>query len=126
MRLWRARPAAKPASMVPSDISPLHVFDAFEDYVYDARWSPVHPSVFASVDGTGRLSLWNLNQDLELPVQTAATGRSLNKLAWDRPGRQIAAGGVDGTVYIYDVGDLSTPRADDHSNFAHVVSELTK
>ncbi|KAJ1801157.1 hypothetical protein LPJ59_000514 [Coemansia sp. RSA 2399] len=126
MRLWRARPAAKPASTVPSDISPLHSFDAFEDYVYDARWSPVHPSVFASVDGTGRLSLWNLNQDLELPVQTAASGRSLNKLAWDRPGRQIAAGGVDGTVYIYDVGDLSTPRADDHSRFAHVVGELSK
>ncbi|KAJ1666344.1 hypothetical protein IW140_001073 [Coemansia sp. RSA 1813] len=125
MRLWRARPAAKPASTAPSDISPLHAFDAFEDYVYDARWSPVRPSVFASADGTGRLSLWNLNQDLELPVQTAASGRSLNKLAWDRPGRRIATGGVDGTVYIYDVGDLSTPRADDHSKFAHVISEFT-
>ncbi|KAI9502911.1 WD40-repeat-containing domain protein [Coemansia spiralis] len=125
MRLWRARPAAKPASTVPSDIRPLHVFDAFDDYVYDAKWSPVHPSVFASADGTGRLSLWNLNQDMELPAQSVASGRALNKLAWDRSGRRIAAGGVDGTVYVYDVGDLSAPRPDDHAKFARIASELT-
>ncbi|KAJ1958404.1 hypothetical protein GGI12_004744 [Dipsacomyces acuminosporus] len=125
-RLWRARPAAKPASTVPTDIKPLHVFDAFDDYVYDARWSPTHPAVFASVDGTGRLALWNLNQDIELPVQavTSSSGRALNKLAWDRHGRRIAAGGTDGTVYIYDVGDASVPRPDDHSRFSHVVSAL--
>ncbi|KAJ1760346.1 hypothetical protein GGH19_001488 [Coemansia sp. RSA 1807] len=124
MRLWRARTAAKPASTVPADVKPLHVFDAFDDYVYDARWSPVHPSVFASVDGTGRLALWNLNQDIELPAQSVTSGRALNKLAWDRPGRRIAAGGADGSVYIYDVGDLSTPRPDDHAKFTRVVAEL--
>ncbi|KAJ2617769.1 hypothetical protein H4S08_000149 [Coemansia sp. RSA 1365] len=124
VRLWRARPAAKPASTVPADIRPLHVFDAFDDYVYDARWSPVHPSVFASADGTGRLALWNLNLDIELPVQSVSSGRALNKLAWDRPGRRIATGGADGSVYIYDVGDLSTPHADDHANFSRVVAGL--
>ncbi|KAJ1822393.1 hypothetical protein GGH91_001933 [Coemansia sp. RSA 2671] len=123
-RLWRARPAAKPASTMPSDIRPLHVFDAFEDYVYDARWSPVHPAVFASADGTGRLALWNLNQDMELPVQWITSGRALNKLAWDRPGRRIAAGGADGVVSVYDVGDLSVPRPEDHALFARTISEL--
>ncbi|KAI8324817.1 WD40 repeat-like protein [Martensiomyces pterosporus] len=125
-RLWRARPAAKPASTVPTDIKPLHVFDAFDDYVYDARWSPAHPAVFASVDGTGRLALWNLNHDIELPVQAASSssGRALNRLAWDRPGRRIATGGTDGTVYIYDVGDLSAPRPDDHAKFSHVIGDL--
>ncbi|KAJ2083937.1 hypothetical protein GGI01_000660 [Coemansia sp. RSA 376] len=123
-RLWRARPAAKPASTIPSDIRPLHVFDAFEDYVYDARWSPVHPSVFASADGTGRLALWNLNQDMELPVQSVNSPRALNKLAWDRPGRRIAAGGADGVVYIYDVGDLSVPRPEDHAQFARTIGEM--
>ncbi|KAJ1832011.1 hypothetical protein LPJ63_003863 [Coemansia sp. RSA 2711] len=125
VRLWRARPTAKPASTAPADIKPLHVFDAFDDYVYDARWSPAHPSVFASVDGTGRLALWNLNQDVELPVQSVTSGRALNKLAWDRPGRRIAAGGADGSVYIYDVGDLSTPRPDDCAKFARVVADLS-
>ncbi|PIA14438.1 WD40 repeat-like protein, partial [Coemansia reversa NRRL 1564] len=124
VRLWRARPAAKPASAVPADVRPLHVFDAFDDYVYDARWSPVHPSVFASADGTGRLALWNLNHDIELPVQSVSSGRALNKLAWDRPGRRIATGGADGSVYIYDVGDLSTPHADDHAKFSRVVAGL--
>ncbi|KAJ2083481.1 hypothetical protein H4R24_000754 [Coemansia sp. RSA 988] len=124
VRLWRARPAAKPASTIPTDIRPLHVFDAFDDYVYDARWSPIHPSVFASADGTGRLALWNLNLDIELPVQSVTSGRALNKLAWDRPGRRIATGGVDGSVYIYDVGDLSTPHADDHAKFSRVVAGL--
>ncbi|KAJ2806480.1 hypothetical protein H4R21_000852 [Coemansia helicoidea] len=124
MRLWRARPAAKPASTAPTDIRPLHTFDAFDDYVYDARWSPVHPSLLASVDGTGRLALWNLNQYVELPVHAAATGRALNRLAWDRPGRRIATGGVDGSVYVYDVGDLAAPRPDDSARFTRVLAEL--
>ncbi|KAJ1733478.1 hypothetical protein LPJ61_001541, partial [Coemansia biformis] len=124
MRLWRARPAAKPASTGPADIRPLHTFDAFDDYVYDARWSPIHPSVLASVDGTGRLALWNLNQDIELPVQSVGGGRALNRLAWDRPGRRIATGGVDGSVAVYDVGDVVAPRPDDHAKFARVVAEL--
>ncbi|KAJ1646537.1 hypothetical protein LPJ64_001988 [Coemansia asiatica] len=133
VRLWRARPAAKPASAVPSDIRPLHVFDAFDDYVYDARWSPVHPAVFASADASGRLALWNLNADVELPVHTAyaptqlaSVGpRALHKLAWDRPGRRIATGGTDGLVYLYDMGDLASPRPEDPAKFARVVSDLT-
>ncbi|KAI7829174.1 WD40-repeat-containing domain protein [Kickxella alabastrina] len=126
VRLWRARPAAKPASAVPTDMRPLHTFDAFDDYVYDARWSPVHPAVFASADGAGRLALWNLNADVELPVYAAhpESGRALNKLAWDRPGRRIATGGADGLVYLYDVGDLATPRPDDAAKFARVVAEM--
>ncbi|KAJ1955835.1 hypothetical protein EC988_001666, partial [Linderina pennispora] len=101
-RLWRARPAAKPASTVPTDIRPVHAFDAFDDYVCDAKWSPSHPAVFASSDGAGRLALWNLNRDTELPVQTVNVGRALNRLAWDRPGKRVATGGADGTVYVYD------------------------
>lgn len=29
-------------------------------------WSPVHPAMFAAVDGMGRLDLWNLNNDTEV------------------------------------------------------------
>ena len=28
-------------------------------------WSPIHPALFAMVDGTGQLDLWNLNIDTE-------------------------------------------------------------
>ena len=45
---------------------PLHSFEDNSDYVYDAKWSPIHPALFATVDGMGRLDLWNLNHDTEV------------------------------------------------------------
>lgn len=33
--------------------SPVLTLDTFEDYVYDVRWHPSHPGVFASTDGEG-------------------------------------------------------------------------
>lgn len=47
---------------------PLHIFDDYCEYVYDARWSPVHPAVFAAVDGAGHVDIWNINQDVEVSV----------------------------------------------------------
>ncbi|XP_073438193.1 cytoplasmic dynein 1 intermediate chain 1 isoform X4 [Dendrobates tinctorius] len=46
---------------------PLYSFEDNADYVYDVMWSPLHPAVFACVDGMGRLDLWNLNSDTEVP-----------------------------------------------------------
>ena len=34
--------------------------------MYDVQWSPIHPAVFATVNGLGRLDLWNLNNDTEV------------------------------------------------------------
>ncbi|CAG5891032.1 unnamed protein product [Menidia menidia] len=45
---------------------PLYSFEDNADYVYDVMWSPVHPALFAAVDGMGRLDLWNLNNDTEV------------------------------------------------------------
>lgn len=45
---------------------PLYSFEDNADYVYDVMWSPVHPALFACVDGMGRLDLWNLNNDTEV------------------------------------------------------------
>lgn len=55
VRLWSTR-----------EYSPLHTFEDYFDYVYDVNWSPVHPAVFAAVDGTGRLDIWDINQDVEV------------------------------------------------------------
>jgi len=46
----------------------IHSFEDNSDYVYDVQWSPIHPALFASVDGMGRLDLWNLNQDTEVNI----------------------------------------------------------
>lgn len=50
----------------PQQNKPLYSFEDNADYVYDVMWSPVHPSLFAAVDGMGRLDLWNLNNDTEV------------------------------------------------------------
>ena len=44
----------------------MYSFEDNGDYVYDVAWSPIHPAVFATVDGMGRLDVWNLNQDTEV------------------------------------------------------------
>lgn len=77
VKLWRSRPSgksAKSASLDP-EVRPLQSFEEADDYVFDARWHPQHPALFASVDGTGKFDLWNLNQDLEV-------GHRLKGWAW--------------------------------------------
>uniref|UniRef100_A0A673LX19 Cytoplasmic dynein 1 intermediate chain 2-like n=1 Tax=Sinocyclocheilus rhinocerous TaxID=307959 RepID=A0A673LX19_9TELE len=54
---------------------PLYSFEDNSDYVYDVMWSPVHPALFACVDGLGRVDLWNLNNDTEYPWRTADISR---------------------------------------------------
>jgi len=82
--------------------------------VYDAKWAPHKPSVFACVTGSGDLEVFDLNYDFEVPIASAAPTRGkhdivpfkgLNKVAWEeRRGSQIAVGGLDGVVTVFDVG----------------------
>lgn len=44
----------------------LHSFEDNNDYVMDVAWSPEHPAMFASADASGRIDLWNLNNDVEV------------------------------------------------------------
>jgi dynein intermediate chain len=131
VKLWKVRPPAatgtsnalSSASGATQNVTPL-LDIAREDLVYDARWSPVKPSVFALVDGAGSLEVWDLNVDVEVPVQKVTPSenkrgafaglpsgmrgymnRSLNKLAWERnEGRRVAVGGMDGVVTVFEVG----------------------
>lgn len=88
-----------------------------EDPVYDARWSPHRPAIFALVDGSGSLEVWDLNADTEVPVARAqpsghekarrggGVGRSLNKVRWEeKEGRRVGVGGLDGVVSVFEVG----------------------
>lgn len=43
-------------------------------------WSPVHPALFACVDGMGRLDLWNLNNDTE--VSCCNAGAWIGRVFW--------------------------------------------
>lgn len=106
---------------------PLYSFENSGDYVYDVQWSPIHPAVFASVNGLGRLDLWNLNNDTEVPTasSTIDSSGSLNRCRWTQTGNHIAAGDDDGRVYFFDVGEqLATPRSDEWSRFQHTLLDL--
>lgn len=105
----------------------LYSFEDNGDYVYDVQWSPIHPALFAAVDGMGRLDLWNLNKDTEVPTcsVTIEPLSAINRVKWAASGHQLAVGDDDGHVYIYDVGEqLATPRQDEWNRFVNTLQEL--
>jgi len=107
---------------------PLCTFPDFSDYVYDAKWSPVHPAVFATADGSGKLDVWNLNEQSEKPVirDTPSPGHSLNKISWSNDAKNIAAGSSDGQIFLYGVGEkLSTSNVDDERKFEETCKRLS-
>uniref|UniRef100_A0A8C1B196 Dynein cytoplasmic 1 intermediate chain 1b n=1 Tax=Cyprinus carpio carpio TaxID=630221 RepID=A0A8C1B196_CYPCA len=105
---------------------PLYSFEDNADYVYDVMWSPVHPALFATVDGNGRLDLWNLNNYTEVPSAsvTVEGGCALNRVRWSSGGREVAVGDSEGRLWIYDVGELAVPHTDDWSKFARTLMEI--
>ncbi|PSK42163.1 hypothetical protein B9Z65_4077 [Elsinoe australis] len=120
VKLWRVRPHSSALSTANTATSGLQIerplLDIMrEDVVYDVKWSPVKPGVFGCVDGAGRLEVFDINVDVEVPVARAepshAAGdvfgvKSLNKLAWEHnEGKKVAVGGLDGVVTVFEVGN---------------------
>uniref|UniRef100_S4RA27 Dynein, cytoplasmic 1, intermediate chain 2a n=1 Tax=Petromyzon marinus TaxID=7757 RepID=S4RA27_PETMA len=106
---------------------PLYSFEDNSDYVYDVMWSPVHPSLFASVDGMGRLDLWNLNSDTEVPAASVTIDGcpALNRVRWTHSGRELAVGDSEGHLWIYEIGEqLALPRNDEWTSFARTLVEI--
>ncbi len=93
------------------DRRPLYSFEGSSDYVYDVAWSPAHPAVFATVDGTGRLDIWNLNFDTEVPaasVYVDGGSSALNRVTWTQSGQHVVVGDQAGKLWVYDLGDVSS------------------
>uniref|UniRef100_A0A8B9LWH1 Dynein, cytoplasmic 1, intermediate chain 2a n=1 Tax=Astyanax mexicanus TaxID=7994 RepID=A0A8B9LWH1_ASTMX len=107
---------------------PLYSFEDNSDYVYDVMWSPVHPALFACVDGVGHLDLWNLNNDTEVPTAsiTVEGTPALNRLRWAQSGREIAVGDSDGQILIYEVGEIAVPRNDEWTRFVRTLAEINE
>ncbi|XP_059822629.1 cytoplasmic dynein 1 intermediate chain 2-like isoform X2 [Hypanus sabinus] len=106
---------------------PLYSFEDNADYVYDVMWSPTHPAMFACVDGMGRLDLWNLNNDTEVPTASITVDKNpaLNRVKWTQTGREIAVGNSEGQILIYDVGEqIAVPRSDEWTRFARTLAEI--
>ncbi|KAK5126916.1 hypothetical protein LTR85_008274 [Meristemomyces frigidus] len=116
IKLWRAKPPSSTSTTISGQaemVRPLLEIQR-EDTVYDVRWSPTKPSVFASVDGGGVLDVWDVNASTEVPVASARPSsserdvyglKSLNKLAWEKGlGKHVAVGGLDGVTTVFEVG----------------------
>ncbi|XP_041739919.1 cytoplasmic dynein 1 intermediate chain 1 isoform X6 [Coregonus clupeaformis] len=105
---------------------PLYSFEDNADYVYDVMWSPVHPALFAAVDGMGRLDLWNLNNDTEVPTAsvTIEGASALNRVRWGSGGKEVAVGDSEGRLWIYDAGELAVPHSEDWARFARTLMEI--
>ncbi|XP_068950510.1 cytoplasmic dynein 1 intermediate chain 1 [Petaurus breviceps papuanus] len=104
----------------------LYSFEDNADYVYDVMWSPAHPALFACVDGMGRLDLWDLNSDTEVPTASVAVegASALNRVRWAHTGKEVAVGDSEGRIWIYDVGELAVPHNDEWTRFARTLVEI--
>ena len=124
------------------NIAPIADFPR-EDVVYDARWAPQRPGVFALVDGAGSVEVWDILLDTEIPVAKAAPAglkdasgfsgyglKSLNKVAWDeKEGKRLAVGGAAGVVTAYEVGtDLAGEgvKAEEWANVKRLVGKMER
>jgi len=106
---------------------PILKFEGFGDYVYEAQWSPIHPALFASADGNGCITLWNLNQEQEVPIlQTQVTELSINKLKWNKEGAKILIGDSGGHVKVLDVGEFGKPGLNDFKNFEKTIENIIR
>lgn len=101
----------------------IYSFEDATDYVYDARWAPTHPAVFATADGSGYLDVWDANEDTEVPIIKArASQRALNRIVWSADGKRIIAGDAAGYVFLYDVGDVRPAAL--HSQYLFTILRL--
>jgi dynein intermediate chain len=106
---------------------PLYSFDDSNDYVYDVAWSPQHPALFAAVDGTGNLDLWNLNSDTEVATASVSVPGTpaLNRVSWTQSGLHVTAGDDHGKIWVYDVGEqLALPQPDEWNKFAYTLHDI--
>lgn len=64
--------------------------------------------MFAAVDTTGRLDIWNLNADTEVPTAgTCVQGSpALNRVSWSPSGTHIVTGDEFGRVWVYEIGEV--------------------
>ena len=106
---------------------PIYTFESAQEYVYDARWSPTHPSIFASCDAEGFVDIWNINANTETPMarkQISENNRPLNCLRWSNDGRRIAVGDSQGQVTLLTCDqEIYAPKQDDFDKIVDLVQQ---
>lgn len=106
--LWRA--SAKPreqTSQAGLTIAPLHIMYGGSDAVYDVQWSPQNDSLFAAVDGSGKLLLWDLAQSPDVPIviEEVMHECALTRVRWSADGQSLFIGDEAGMLSLYAIGE---------------------
>ncbi|OMJ84798.1 hypothetical protein SteCoe_14054 [Stentor coeruleus] len=104
--------------------NPIFSFDIYDDYIFDTKWNPVHPAVFAVAEGTGIVDLWNLNKDVEMPISRLKSSKeAINKIAWGSDGDMLATGNCNGEVKVFKVPqEFYEPTPEDWSVLENLIS----
>ncbi|SBT32706.1 cytoplasmic dynein intermediate chain, putative [Plasmodium ovale wallikeri] len=106
--------------------NPLFTFDAFDDYLMDAKWNPVHPGIFATCSSNGNIKLWNLSYDIECSYfETSVQAKSTNKIAWSYEGKKLIAADSDGTLTLWNTSsEIYQPRPEDITKFDSKIAKM--
>lgn len=97
----------------------LYTFESARDYVFDVQWSTVHPAVFASGDGSGKLDIWHLTFKDDIPyysTQVEQNKGAISRLKWSEDGTNLAVGMSTGAVHVYDVKEDLYSATSEESN----------
>ncbi|SPJ10614.1 cytoplasmic dynein intermediate chain, putative [Plasmodium sp. DRC-Itaito] len=99
--------------------NPLIVFDSFEDYIMDIKWSPTHPALFSTCSSNGKINLWNILYDTESSFyETSLDNSSTNKLAWSHDGKRLIAADTQGYLTLWNASsEIYQPRFEDLNKF---------
>ncbi len=80
------------------------------------------------MDGTGKLDLWNLNKDIELPsasIEIDNGVRALNKLKWSRSGTEIVVGDDHGQIKVFEINEnFAKPGKNETQKFLNTLDNL--
>lgn len=106
-------------------MAPLKSFDEADDYIADVSWSPSHPAIFATVDGSGNVDIYNLNKNSDVAIRriTVPNYRGINKLRWAKSGDALLIGCLDGTAFVYDVSLLVLKSGDEAARFQKLIEQ---
>jgi len=97
------------------------------DYMSDAKWSPSHPSLFATASCNGSVGLWNLASSLDEPITpseglvmgsnggdgNSGSNSGLNRLSWAHDGRRLAVAAADRVHVVTLTEDVARPKGDE-------------
>jgi len=104
-----------------SDTPLVNLVSSSYDYMCDAQWSPVHPSLFATASSNGTVGLWDVSKSMEEPmtgkdgivVEPDVSLRGLNKLRWSNDGRRLAVASGDLLHVLSLTDEVSRPKGDE-------------